>query len=79
MKVMTYNYSQWFNYHVKKRTGKRIKAEHGESIQISQKMPYPQFRSAGVILIKISKPNIQRSEHESISLSFSLSPRTTKR
>ncbi|KAG2090802.1 hypothetical protein BD769DRAFT_1679541 [Suillus cothurnatus] len=30
MKVMTYNYSQWFNYHVKKRTGKRIKAEHGE-------------------------------------------------
>jgi hypothetical protein len=31
MKLMTDNYSQWFNYHVKKRTGKRIKAEHGES------------------------------------------------
>ncbi|KAG1750833.1 hypothetical protein EDB19DRAFT_1904224 [Suillus lakei] len=28
---MTENYLQWFNYHVKKRTGKRIKAEHGES------------------------------------------------
>ncbi|KAG2133101.1 hypothetical protein BD769DRAFT_1386262 [Suillus cothurnatus] len=32
MKLMTNNYSQWFNYHVKKRTGKCIKAEHGESI-----------------------------------------------
>ncbi|KAG1907555.1 uncharacterized protein F5891DRAFT_1180564 [Suillus fuscotomentosus] len=32
MKLMTDNYSQWFNYHVKKRTSKRIKAEHGESI-----------------------------------------------
>ncbi|KAG1762074.1 hypothetical protein EDD22DRAFT_1029275 [Suillus occidentalis] len=31
MKIMTDNYSQWFNYHVKKRTGKCIKAEHGES------------------------------------------------
>ncbi|KAG1831926.1 hypothetical protein DFJ58DRAFT_848124 [Suillus subalutaceus] len=31
MKLMTNNYSQWFNYHVKKRTGKHIKAEHGES------------------------------------------------
>lgn len=31
MKVMTDNYSQWFNYHMKKKTGKCIKAEHGES------------------------------------------------
>ncbi|KAG1794480.1 uncharacterized protein BJ212DRAFT_1306864 [Suillus subaureus] len=32
MKLMTDNYSQWFNYHVKKKTSKRIKAEHGESL-----------------------------------------------
>lgn len=32
MKLMTNNYLQWFNYHMKKRTGKCIKAEHGESI-----------------------------------------------
>jgi hypothetical protein len=31
IKLMTVNYSQWFNYHMKKRTGKYIKAEHGES------------------------------------------------
>jgi hypothetical protein len=31
MKLMTDNYLQWFNYHMKKRTGKHIKAEHRES------------------------------------------------
>lgn len=32
MKLMIDNYSQWFNYHIKKKTGKRVKAEHEESL-----------------------------------------------
>ncbi|KAG2131897.1 hypothetical protein BD769DRAFT_1722069 [Suillus cothurnatus] len=32
MKLMIDNYSQWFNYHVKKKTGKRVKVENEETL-----------------------------------------------
>jgi hypothetical protein len=32
MKLMIDNYSQWFNYHIKKKTGKRVKVENEETL-----------------------------------------------
>lgn len=49
MKLMTNNYSQWFNYHVKKRTGKCIKAEHGESSPDLSEDALPSVQKCGGI------------------------------
>ncbi|KAG2061615.1 hypothetical protein BDR06DRAFT_966529 [Suillus hirtellus] len=61
MKLMTDNYSQWFNYHMKKRTGKCIKAEHGESIPDLSEDALPSVQKHGAIP---DIPQLPSPEHE---------------
>ncbi|KAG1758013.1 hypothetical protein EDB19DRAFT_1822924 [Suillus lakei] len=53
---------QWFNYHVKKRTGKRIKAEHGESSPDLSEDALPTVQKCGAQPEPITKNIITKND-----------------